>query len=87
MFPIFDNGVAKGVIAKGMNKCIFDSGSIGVSILQEIDGVPDRQAVEMLRYHAGWNWDVSTSVIQTPSGSCKPLMGSGKELGTNPKRQ
>ncbi len=29
---------------------------LGVSILQEIDGVPDRQAVEMLRYHAGWNF-------------------------------
>jgi hypothetical protein len=29
---------------------------MGVSILQDIDGVPDRQAVEMLRYHAGWNF-------------------------------
>jgi transposase len=29
---------------------------MGVSILQELDGVPDRQAVEMLRYHAGWNF-------------------------------
>lgn len=29
---------------------------LGVSILQEVDGVPDRQAVEMLRYHAGWNF-------------------------------
>ena len=29
---------------------------LGVSILQEIDGVPDRQAIEMLRYHAGWNF-------------------------------
>jgi hypothetical protein len=29
---------------------------LGVSILQEIDGVPDRQAVEMLHYHAGWNF-------------------------------
>lgn len=29
---------------------------MGVSLLQEIDGVPDRQAVEMLRYHAGWNF-------------------------------
>lgn len=29
---------------------------LGVSILQELDGVPDRQAVEMLRYHAGWNF-------------------------------
>lgn len=29
---------------------------LGVSLLQDIDGVPDRQAVEMLRYHAGWNF-------------------------------
>ena len=29
---------------------------LGVSILQELDGVPDRQAVELLHYHAGWNF-------------------------------
>lgn len=29
---------------------------LGVSILQEVDGVPDRQALEMLHYHAGWNF-------------------------------
>ncbi len=29
---------------------------LGVSILQELDGIPDRQAVEMLHYHAGWNF-------------------------------
>jgi transposase len=29
---------------------------MGVSLLQELDGLPDRQAVEMLRYHAGWNF-------------------------------
>jgi hypothetical protein len=29
---------------------------LGVSILQEIDGVPDRQALEMLHYHAGWSF-------------------------------
>lgn len=29
---------------------------LGVSLLQELDGVPDRQATEMLRYHAGWNF-------------------------------
>jgi len=29
---------------------------LGVSILQYLDGVPDRQAVELLRYHAGWNF-------------------------------
>ncbi|MEW5931595.1 MAG: transposase [Gemmatimonadota bacterium] len=29
---------------------------LGVSILQELDGVPDRHAVELLHYHAGWNF-------------------------------
>jgi hypothetical protein len=29
---------------------------LGVSLLQELDGAPDRQAVERLRYHAGWNF-------------------------------
>jgi len=29
---------------------------LGVGILQDLDGMPDRQAVEMLRYHAGWNF-------------------------------
>jgi len=29
---------------------------IGTSLLQFIDGVTDRGAVEMLRYHAGWNF-------------------------------
>ena len=28
---------------------------LGVSLLQYLEDVPDRQAVEMLRYHAGWN--------------------------------
>ena len=29
---------------------------LGVSLLQYLDGVPDRGAVELLRYHAGWNF-------------------------------
>jgi transposase len=29
---------------------------LGVSLLQFIEGVPDRAAVELLRYHAGWNF-------------------------------
>ncbi len=29
---------------------------VGVSLLQYLDGLPDRQAVDMLRYHAGWNF-------------------------------
>jgi transposase len=29
---------------------------LGVQLLQYLEGVPDRQAIEMLRYHAGWNF-------------------------------
>jgi transposase len=29
---------------------------LAVSLLQELDGAPDRLAVDMLRYHAGWNF-------------------------------
>lgn len=29
---------------------------LGSSLLQYLDGVPDRLAVELLRYHAGWNF-------------------------------
>ena len=28
---------------------------LGVSLLQFLEAIPDRQAAEMLRYHAGWN--------------------------------
>jgi hypothetical protein len=28
---------------------------LGVSLLQFLEAIPDRQAIEMLRYHAGWN--------------------------------
>jgi len=29
---------------------------LGVSLLQYLDGLPDRQAIDMLHYHAGWNF-------------------------------
>lgn len=29
---------------------------LGVSVLQYLDGLPDRAAVDMLHYHAGWNF-------------------------------
>jgi hypothetical protein len=29
---------------------------MGVTVLQYLEGLPDRQAVEMVRYHAGWNF-------------------------------
>jgi hypothetical protein len=35
---------------------------LGVSILQELDGMPDRQAIEMLRYHAGWNFALNRQI-------------------------
>jgi len=35
---------------------------LGVSLLQELDGVPDRQAVEMVRYHAGWNFALNRQI-------------------------
>jgi len=35
---------------------------LGVSLLQDLDGTPDRQAVEMLRYHAGWNFALNRQV-------------------------
>jgi hypothetical protein len=35
---------------------------LGVSILQYLDAIPDRQAVELLRYHAGWNFALNRQV-------------------------
>ena len=35
---------------------------MGTSILQYLDGVPDRQAVELIRYHAGWNFALNRQV-------------------------
>ncbi len=35
---------------------------LGVSLLQELEGMPDRQAVEMMRYHAGWNFALNRQV-------------------------
>lgn len=35
---------------------------LGVSILQELDGMPDRQAIEMLRYHAGWTFALNRQI-------------------------
>src|SRR5271165_2812844 len=35
---------------------------LGVSLLQELEGVPDRVAVELLHYHAGWNFALNRQV-------------------------
>jgi len=35
---------------------------LGISLLQYLEAVPDRQAVEMLRYHAGWNFALNRQV-------------------------
>jgi transposase len=38
---------------------------LGVSLLQYLEAVPDRQAVEALRYHAGWNFALNRQVGDT----------------------
>ena len=35
---------------------------LGTSVLQFLDGVTDRRAVEMLRYHVGWNFALNRQV-------------------------
>jgi len=35
---------------------------LGVSLLQFLEGAPDRQALELLRYHAGWNFALNRSI-------------------------
>src|SRR5688572_3270163 len=35
---------------------------LGVSLLQYLEAVPDRQAIELLRYHAGWNFALNRHV-------------------------
>ena len=35
---------------------------LGVSLLQYLEGIPDRQAVELIRYHAGWNFALNRQV-------------------------
>lgn len=35
---------------------------LGVSLLQYLEAVPDRQAVELVRYHAGWNFALNRQV-------------------------
>ena len=35
---------------------------LGVSLLQYLESVPDRQAVDLLRYHAGWNFALNRQV-------------------------
>ena len=42
---------------------------LGVSILQDLDGVPDRQAIEMLHYHAGWNFALNRQLGDPPSAA------------------
>jgi len=35
---------------------------LGVSLLQYLEGMPDRQAVDLLHYHAGWNFALNRQV-------------------------
>jgi transposase len=47
---------------------------LGVCLLQFLDGVPDRQALECLRYHAGWNFALNRQLGDAgfhPSTLCR----------------
>jgi hypothetical protein len=48
----------------------------GVTVLQFLERVPDREAVELLRYHAGWNFALNRQ-LGDPVGLCagKPEFG------------
>jgi transposase len=35
---------------------------LGVSLLQYLEAIPDRQAIELVRYHAGWNFALNRQV-------------------------
>jgi transposase len=35
---------------------------LGVSLLQYLEGAPDRQAVDLLRYHSGWNFALNRNL-------------------------
>jgi len=35
---------------------------LGMSLLQYLEGAPDRQALDLLRYHAGWNFALNRSL-------------------------
>jgi hypothetical protein len=37
----------------------------GVTVLQFLEGVPDRQAAQMLRYHLGWNFALNCTIGQS----------------------
>ena len=50
---------------------------LGVSLLQELDGVPDRQALEMLHYHAGWNFALNRRAWSTFAIGCSTTNKAG----------
>jgi len=50
------NDLAKGYCADNGRVALEPVLMLGTSILQYLDGVPDRQATEMLHYQAGWNF-------------------------------
>ena len=45
---------------------------LGVSLLQYLEAMPDRQAVDLLRYHAGWNFALNRQVAEQIPGQARP---------------
>jgi len=55
---------------------------LGVSILQFLDGEPDRAAVEMLRYHAGWSFALNRQLGDPVFSRHNARKFSGAAAGT-----
>jgi transposase len=56
------DSVAKAYCPENGRRAVEPVVLMGVSLLQYLDGVPDRQALEMLRNHAGWNFAFNRSL-------------------------
>ena len=41
---------------------VHGGGRVAGRLLQHLEGMPDRQAVDLLRYHAGWNFALNRQV-------------------------
>jgi transposase len=53
--------VAKAYCAGNGRPAVEPVWLLGVTLLQYLEGAPDRQAVDLLRYHAGWNFALNRS--------------------------
>jgi transposase len=61
-------------------------GVLGVTLLQFVEKVPDREAVERLRYHLGWKYALNHEMNEPVFDSTVLVRFRGKLLGHEPGR-